>query len=176
MWRELIVIVWRMNCCWRGLRARVSIAQWEEYICALVLNSSRLWSVSEATADAPSTRGNRQRDRHKDNFFVNPVNILSAQAIDRLNICFASHAVRGYDRWKRLNGKSNRLKLLATHFHFHSRGGIFQTRNCGEEHAGFLILSRVRCLNHKRHNFSLSPGGVQPCRSFTFWIIHLWQS
>ena len=68
MWRELIVIVWRMSCWWRGLRARVIIAQWEEYIFSLVLNSSCLWSVSEAAAEAPSTHDNRQQDRHKDNF------------------------------------------------------------------------------------------------------------
>lgn len=133
MWRELIVIVWRMNCCWRGLRARVIIAQWEEYIFSLVLNSSRLWSVSEATAEAPSTHDNRQQDRHKDNF-VNPINILSAQTIDRLNICFASYTVRGYDHCYCLNMKSNRLKLLTGDFHFLSCSVIFK-HNCGKEYA-----------------------------------------
>lgn len=52
--------------------------------------------MSEAAAEAPSTHDNRQQDRHKDNF-VNPVNILSAQTIDRLNICFASYTVKGYE-------------------------------------------------------------------------------
>lgn len=119
MWRELIVIVWRMNCCWRGLGARVIIAQWEEDISSLVLNSSRLWSGSEAAAEAPWTRDNRHQDRRKDTF-VNPINILSAHTIDRLNICFASYTVRGYDHCHCLNVKSNRLKLLTGDFHFHS--------------------------------------------------------
>lgn len=83
------------------------------------LNSSCLWSVSEATAEAPSTCDNRQQDRHEDNF-VNPINILSAQTIDRLNICFASYAVRGRDHCSCLNVKSNRLKMLTEDFHFHS--------------------------------------------------------
>lgn len=127
MWRELIVIVWRMNCCWRGLRARVIIAQQEEYIFSL-LNSSCLWSVSEATAEAPSTCDNRQQDRHKDNF-VNPINILSSQTTDRLNICFASYTVRGHDHCYCLNVKSNRFKLLTGDFHFHSRSKHFKRSN-----------------------------------------------
>lgn len=43
-----------MNCRWRGLGAGVIITQWEEYIFSLVLNSSCLWSVSEATPEAPA--------------------------------------------------------------------------------------------------------------------------
>lgn len=113
-----------------GLRARVSIAQWEEYICTLVLSSSRLWCVSEASAAAPSARDNRQADRRKDNF-VNPVNILSARATDRLNICFASYTITGYCRCCRLKGKSNGVKLLTEHFHF-------QTRDGGKEGCWFI--------------------------------------
>lgn len=45
---------------------------------SFVSNSSRLWSVSEATAAAPSTHDNRRQDRDKDSF-VNPVNILAEQ-------------------------------------------------------------------------------------------------
>lgn len=160
MWRELIVIVWRKNCCWRGLRARVIIAQWEEYIFSLVLSSSRLWSVSEATAEAPSTRDNRQQDRRRDNF-VNPINILSAQTIDRLNICFASYTVRGYDHCRCLNVKSNRLKLLAADFHFHSYRVIFKrTVVAGTTLIMFsqvLILWRVSwCLDYE-HYFPCAP-------------------
>lgn len=145
MWRELIVIVWRMNCCWRGLRARVIIAQWEWDISSLVLNSSRLWSVSEAAAEAPSTRDNRQQDRRKDNF-VNPINILSAQTIDRLNICFASYTVRGYDRCYCLNVKSNRLKLLTGDFHFHSCGVNFKRATVARNMLFFSVINSLKLV------------------------------
>lgn len=80
---------------------------------------------------------NRQHDRRDDNF-VNPINISSARATDRLNICFASYIVRGCDRWYCLNVKSNRLKLFATDFCFDSCG-VISKRSMLEHEEGPLL-------------------------------------
>lgn len=92
-----------------GRGSQVIITQREERIFSPVLNSSLLWSVSEATAESTYNRWQQAARR-----LWQPHKYLT----DGLNICSAPNSVGGYGSCRCLNGKSNRLKLLTRDFQF----------------------------------------------------------